>query len=169
MSQRRGRKALRLNSGVRQLNTHAGNMNIKSIAIAALGSILAACASDPVSEDPQIIRRIGDRFVGSPLGEAVARYGTPHRQSTLQGMRVYTWDATTTRQWRVPVTTHTSGTLGSTTGWPGSQVPYYETTRSHQYVNQSYSCQLDIYTDEGGKIVNVGVNGQQAACSELIP
>lgn len=110
-------------------------MNYRQFALSLGLTCICGCATSPVAEDPRILQRIGDRFVGSPLTEAIARYGMPHTQRDFQGMKVYTWHVSTTKQWQRPITTHTIGTVGTNDGWLHSQVPYVETTHSSQYVS----------------------------------
>lgn len=135
--------------------------------VAALLSI-SACATTPEPPTPsEVVNAIGQHFDGRPVQHIAAVYGLPDVQSLFEGQRVYSWQISTTKQWRQPVTSTTTGQVGDLSKGSWAEIPYRETTVSDQYVTENYHCRMDVYVREDGIVQNLGLFGKAGACMEF--
>lgn len=143
-----------------------GNLNrARDWKLGGLILLLGGCASygPQISTFDEVSNALAV-YAEQPVEKLAQRFGIPHQQTEFMGQRVFIWH--TDRQWTryVPTTSTTTGTVGGLAG-----VPYAETTRSEQRVTSQWHCALEVTVDPQGLVSQIGLRGNQGACSNFMP
>lgn len=132
-----------------------------AVAAFALGGCASYLGAGPTGD--QILKKIGDRYVGRPVTELAATYGVPTEQMNFAGQHVYVWRVRNQIVWREPTSSTTQGVVKDPSGiFPG--VPYSQTTTGYQATTSEYECALQVFVDAAYVVTNVGMNGKLGAC-----
>lgn len=99
-------------------------------------------------------------FVGRPFHAVLLRYGQPVGHVPYGQLTVYQFQATNTVRLQEPVTTTTTGRIGTY----DSNEPYAERTTGWQRYDQAMNCMMRVGVKADGSVNGVDFVGQMGAC-----
>jgi len=137
----------------------------------ALALTITACGCASMQRGPEIpspdalFTATNRTFVGRPFDAVLLRYGQPVGQVPYGQLTVYQFQATNTVRLQEPVSTTTSGRIGTY----DSNVPYAERTSGWQGYNQAMNCMMRVGVKADGSVDGVDFVGQMGACQVFMP
>jgi hypothetical protein len=140
----------------------------RRISVAAVALTLSACAAQRGQEIPSpedLFAAVNRTFAGRPLDAVILRYGQPVGKVPYGQLIVYQFQAANTVRLQEPVTTTTTGRVGTY----DSNVPYAERTTGWQGYNQQMQCMMRVGVRADGTVDGLDFVGQMGACQVFMP
>jgi len=113
-----------------------------------------------------LFEAINSRFDGRPFNDVLMRYGQPAGHVPFSSaVTVYQFQTSNSVRMQQPVTTDTSGVVGTSAGY----VPYAEQSSGWQGYNQQMNCMMRVGVKSDGTVDQIDFVGQMGACQVFMP
>jgi hypothetical protein len=131
--------------------------------------ILSGCAPLRTGSDIPAPQELFDAcnhaFRGKSFDMVILRYGQPDGQVPFGQLTVYQFRISGSVRMHEPVTTTTTGAVGTTSAY----VPYAQETTGWQGYNQTMNCMMRVGVKPDGTVDGVDFVGKMGACQAFMP
>ena len=142
-------------------------MSMVALALAGCMSLDPNVRGGSDIPSPQgLFEAINSRFDGRSFNEVLMRYGQPAGHVPFSSaVTVYQFPTSNSVRMQQPVTTDTSGVVGTSAGY----VPYAEQSSGWQGYNQQMNCMMRVGVKSDGTVDQIDFVGQMGACQVFMP
>jgi hypothetical protein len=141
---------------------------MKTVTTLLIFAVLLGCASRRGGDIPSpedLFAAVNRTFAGRPFDAVLLRYGQPAGKVPRGELIIYQFQAANTVRLQEPVTTTTTGRVGTY----DSSVPYAERTTSWQGYNQEMQCMMRVGVKPDGTVDGLDFVGKMGACQVFMP